>query len=273
MKFRSIVIILLFAAVSLLGITSERKKELTLSAAGIKTLEIECGSGYLKVKGKEGLKQIEVEATIVIKGLDKDEIDFFIKDKITLTLKKKGAKAELVSEVKSLSSIFGKRKSVQVNLDVRMPRDMSLDIDDGSGSIAVEGIGADVEIEDGSGSIEVEDINGDLEIEDGSGEIDIEGVSGNVKIDDGSGEIDVKKVKGNVKVDDSSGEIKVKNIGGDVDVEDSSGDIKIYEIGGSVVVDDGSGGIYIDGVAKDVYIKSAGSGSVSIKNVKGKVEK
>jgi len=39
-----------------------------------------------------------------------------------------------------------------------------------------------------------------------------------------------------------------------------------------VTVRDGSGSITIDGVEKDVYIPSDGSGSVRVNNVKGKVK-
>lgn len=271
MKIKTIILILLFLSLSLFGTTYEKKKELNLSAAGIEKFEADCGAGYLNITGEAGLKQIEVKATIIIQGYDDKDAEFFIKDKMTLSLKKRGDTAYLVSKCES--SLFKRPKSALINLDVRVPRELSLDIDDGSGSMEIVGIDNEVEIDDGSGTIKVADIGGKVEIDDGSGTIDIVKIAGDVKIDDGSGNIKAEEIKGNLKIDDSSGEIKIKNISGDVDVHDSSGDMRIYEIGGSVWVDDGSGGIYIDGVEKDVVIKGAGSGSVSIQNVKGKVKK
>lgn len=271
MKIKTIILILLFLSLSLFGTTFEKKKELNLSAAGIEKFEADCGAGYLKITGEAGLKQIEVKATIEIKGYDDKDAEFFIKDKMTISLKKRGDTAYLVSKVES--SLFKRPKSALINLDVRVPKGLSLEIDDGSGSIEIIDIDNEVEIEDGSGSIDMENIGGNVEIDDGSGSIVLVKITGDVKIDDGSGGIKAEEVKGNLKIDDSSGEIKVKKISGDVDVHDSSGDMKIYEVGGSVWVDDGSGSIYIDGVEKDVVIKGAGSGSVSIQNVKGKVKK
>jgi len=49
--------------------------------------------------------------------------------------------------------------------------------------------------------------------------------------------------------------------------------MRISKITGSVVVSDGSGSIDIDGVDQDVTIREAGSGGLSIHDVKGKVSK
>ncbi|MCP5104700.1 MAG: hypothetical protein GY950_15050 [bacterium] len=240
MKTKSIllVVLLVFTVVSCFSVSHRQVRKVNLDASGIDELEIECGPGFLKVKGIDDLKDIEFKATIEVKGVDKEKVQSFIEDNVTISLKKDGNKAELVSKVASsaLSSIF-KNRQAWINLEVRVPKKMELDIDDGSGFITVSDISADVKIEDGSGAIVVKDIGGNVEIEDGSGAIQLD------------------------------------NVKGDVDVDDNSGLIKIVSVGGSVVVDDGSGGIHIDGVEKNVTIKNAGSGSVSIKNVKGKVRK
>lgn len=255
MKIKVILFVLLFVVAYICGFPFQEEKTLNLGAAGITGLEIDCGAGALKVTGSGGSDTIEVRAKIVLKGIDDDDINSFIKDNVTLTLEKKGDHAVLVSNIDSSFTSLFKRREAYIDLDVRVPAKLELSIDDGSGSIEVSGISGDVEIEDGSGSMEVSDIGGDLEI------------------DDGSGSVIVRDVGGNVEIEDGSGEIKLENIKGNVDVDDNSGSVKIYGIGGSVVVDDGSGGIYIDGVEKDVFIKNAGSGALKINNVKGKVTK
>jgi len=230
---------------------------LNLKTTGIETVRIKCGAGYLKVTGVEGLDQIEVKAMLVVKGIDEDELAEFKEDYVRLSLEKSGSRAILTSDVKSnfsVSSIF-KNKSARIDLDVRTPKNMKLEIDDGSGSIEINDMNGDIDLEDGSGSTTIENIKGNLAVEDGSGSITLENISGNVKINDGSGSIDIKEV------------------GGDLKVDDGSGSMDIYDIKGSVVVDDGSGSINIDGVEKDVYIKNAGSGGLSIDNVKGNVKK
>jgi len=255
MKIKIVLFVLLFVVAFVCGFPFDEEKTLNLEATGITGLEIDCGAGALKVSGSDGSDTIEVKAKIVLKGIDDDDVDSFVKDNVTLTLEKKGDRAVLASSIDSSFTSLLKRREAYIDLDVRVPAKLELSIDDGSGSIEVSGIAGDVEIEDGSGSLVVGDIGGDLEIDDGSGSVTVRNVGGNLEIEDGSGEIRIEKIKGNV------------------DVDDNSGTVKIYGIGGSVVVDDGSGGIYIDGVEKDVYIKNAGSGALKIDNVKGKVTK
>jgi hypothetical protein len=255
-----IVIILIIAWFFVMDASSnqaEKEFNLNLQAEGITMFEIDCGAGYLKVKGVEGLKQIEVDARLVAKGIEDDDLEEFKNKYVELKLEQDGKKARLISEIKSgfsVSSLF-KHKEARIDLDVRMPKNL------------------DLEIDDGSGSMEVSNIDGNLEVDDGSGSIEIANIKGWVKIDDGSGSTTLENIGGKVKINDGSGTIKITDVGGDVDVDDSSGTISIYNIKGSVVVDDGSGGIVIDGVDKDVNIKSAGSGSLTIRNVKGKVRK
>lgn len=262
MKLQALLIVIIliiawFFAMDASSYQAEKEFNLNLQAEGIKMFEIDCGAGYLKVKGVEGIKQIEVDATLVTKGIEEDDLEEFINKHVKLKFEQYGKKGRLISEIKSgfsVSSLF-KRKEALINLDVRIPKNL------------------DLEIDDGSGSIEVSNVNGNVEVDDGSGSIEIVNIKGWVNIDDGSGSTIVENISGKVKVNDGSGTIKITDVGGDVDVDDSSGTVSIYNIKGSVVVDDGSGGIVIDGVDKNVYIKNAGSGSLTIRNVKGKVRK
>ena len=252
MKFK-----IIFLAVFFLGATSlfayEEVKELSLSAQGIERFEIDCGSGFLKVHGQEGLKEIRVEAEIILEGKSEKSAEEFLEKYLKLSLEKRGSRAVLTSGFESYGSLFSFGNKL-INLTVSMPKDMNLDVEDGSGSIIINDITGDVNVDDGSGSMEIMNIQGNLEVDDGSGEIDVEEINGNVSVDDGSGDISVEGVSGDVSVNDGSGSMIIRNIGG------------------SVTVRDGSGSITIDGVEKDVYIPSEGSGSLRVKNVKGTVK-
>ena len=212
----------------------ETTKSLNLPAQGIRRLEIQAGAGSLTVTGREGLTAIEVKAEVVARHVPDEDMDGFLKDKVELTLEKRGDVAVLVGRVRERLRLFSFGDDAVINLTVLVPKDMPLEIDDGSGSIIVEDLAA-VKIDDGSGSIRVDRIAGEVEIDDGSGGIEIDDVKGNVSIDDGSGEIRVRR------------------------------------IGGTVTVDDGSGSIDIRDVEKDVRLVRTGSGGVDISNVKGQV--
>lgn len=223
-----------------------------LSKNGIELLDIDCEAGFLKVYGVKDLNQIEVEAEMEIDISDKEDLEDFIKDNVRLSIEKRGNRAVLISHIDN-HSFF--RRHAQINLTVKIPQPMNL------------------RVEDGSGWIEIKDIDGNLWVDDGSGDIDISNIRGDVEIEDGSGETSLNNISGYVEIDDGSGELDIEDIRGDLNVDDGSGDMRITNISGNVFVTDGSGSIIINGVDKDVTIKEAGSGGLSIHDVKGKVEK
>ena len=228
--------LVLFVFCASLAFSFETKKNLSLSADGIEKLEIDCGSGFCYVTGDDSLRSIEVEAEIIVEGRREREAEEYIEENVKLELRKQGSKAVLTSQFDDRIRIINFRTRV-INLTVKMPRNMAVYIDDGSGEMRIEHIAGRVQVDDGSGELIIRDIQGDVFIDDGSGTIEITDVVGSLTIDDGSGTIQVNNVEENVEVSD------------------------------------GSGSIYIDGVGGDVIIKDDGSGSLHIQNVKGQVKK
>jgi DUF4097 and DUF4098 domain-containing protein YvlB len=212
----------------------ETTRALNLPAQGIKRFEIEAGAGSLTVTGREGLTAIEVKAEIVARHVGDEDMDGFLKDRVELSLEKRGEVAVLVSRVRDRIRLFSFGDDAVINLTVSVPEDMPLEIDDGSGNLVVEDVAA-------------------------------------VKIDDGSGSIRVDRIAGEVKIDDGSGGIEIDDVKGDVSVDDGSGEILIRRVGGTVTIDDGSGSIDIKDVEKDVRLVRTGSGGVDVSNVKGQV--
>lgn len=210
----------------------EQVKDLSLSADGIEKLKVDCGSGFLKVSGKDSLRTIEVRAEIAVKGKSDEEAEDYIRKNVVLTLEKKGNRAVLVSQFKD--SIFS--GSRVIDLTVEVPKNIQLDVDDGSGFVTIQNITGSIYVDDSSGDLNIEQIQGDVKVDDGSGTIDVSNIRGNVSIDDGSGSIDVQDVTGNVVVDDGSGSIRIEGVGGDVHIkDDGSGSLNIRDVKGKVI--------------------------------------
>jgi DUF4097 and DUF4098 domain-containing protein YvlB len=256
MKKIILLLVLLFSF-SLFASDFDQTKKLSLDANDISRLFIDCGAGFLKLSGENDLDEIRVTAKIEIDNIDSEDVERIIDKYMQLTLKKRGHRAELISNFERknsfFSSIFNNYENVRIDLTVEIPKKLNVEIDDGSGFIEVKEIDGDIFIDDGSDYIEMHDIKGKVEIDDGSGDIDIDNVIGNVEIDDGSGDIDLR------------------NITGDIYLDDGSGSITVVEIDGNVRVDDGSGSINIEGVEEDVIIEDDGSGSVNIKDIAGNI--
>jgi len=289
MKFIMLIMFIFPLAVS--AKTYGEIKELSISSEIISSMEIECGAGFLKVKGVEGLDEIKVKADITAGNKKGEKLNKFIEEEVELSLEKHGGRAVLVSRIKppGFSIFFKKHRNIRIDLTVEVPKEMNIELKDGSGDIELKNINGEIDIDDGSGSIEVADVTGELDIDDGSGDLKINSIEGKTEIHDGSGELDIQNVIGEMEISDGSGNLEVTGVTGDLSITDGSGDIKIdkvkgdidiadgsgslwtTDIDGNVKIHDGSGSIYIDGVSRDVDIAESGSGGVQFKNVKGNV--
>ena len=233
---RTIIILSLFAAS--LAAAGEpdysEVRELSAQAGGASELRIDTGSGSLNIVGVDGLDTVEVVATINIDKIrDQDKAREIIEKYLVLTLERSGDRVELVTDFEK--GMWRSDRGANLELEVRMPAELALAVDDGSGSITIENVRAAVSVDDGSGSIKIRSV-------------------------------------GPLRIDDGSGSIVAEDVDGDVDIIDGSGSIKVARVTGTVTIDDGSGSINVRDVERDLKIEDAGSGSVTVSNVAGNVE-
>lgn len=212
----------------------------SIDVEGAREVDIEAGSGRLRIEGTDGLDQVRAEGRVCTSREA-------LLDDVDLTLERRGERIVVRAVYPtSLGSSYAR-----LDLTVQVPSDLALDVQDSSGSIVVRDVGA-LTLKDSSGSIQVEGAGGPVSIDDSSGSVTLTGVRGDVLIEDGSGSITVKNVEGSVVVEeDSSGSIQVHRVTGDVLVRrDSSGSISVSDVGGDFkVARDSSGGIHHERVA------------------------
>jgi len=207
-------------------------RDLKVDAAGIESFEINAGAGSLDIQGVAGLDSLIVVATVVVPESDEDDAVQLIDKKMRLSLDRNGDSAKLESWFED--GWLGRESSARIDLKISVPTGVTIRIDDGSGSIDVIGVEADVSIDDGSGSIQVQRV-ASVSIDDGSGSIEVSDATGDVSIIDGSGSINVRSVGGSVRVDDGSGSIKVSDVEQDLTiVDDGSGGFSYSDVRGRV---------------------------------------
>ena len=210
-------------------------RNLELDASGLSDVFIDAGAGALVVNGVEGSNEIVVVATIIVDTDDEDEAQKLIEKRLRLELERDGDSAKLRS---GFRSGWGRNVDAAIDLDVRMPAELALMVDDGSGSIRIHDIAGTIRIDDGSGSITLENTGG-VKIDDGSGSITIVGAAGDVYVEDGSGTIDIKGVQGSVTVDDGSGDIEIDDVEYDLIIEEEgSGALRYTNVRGAIHQDD-----------------------------------
>ena len=207
-------------------------RNLKLKVGNLEKLVIEAGAGSLDVTGVEGLKRVEVRATIIVPDLDDDDGKKIVARDMTLSLERVGEAVKLKSAFER--GFWGRSTNSRIDLEVRAPASLAIAIDDSSGSMDVSGFAANVWIDDGSGSINVRRV-GNLRIHDGSGSIDVDGVNGDVHVNDGSGGITIDAVNGSVTIDDGSGSIRVSDVAKDLIIlDDGSGSVSFSDVRGTV---------------------------------------
>ena len=249
MCVRAVLLVLFLPVLGFAG-SIENTQQLELPVKDIQSIHITCGPGFLDVFGVDQSDRIKVTATVKISGIAQNMLKDFWDKHVLLSLKKTHRKAVLQSEFKNENLMKADGK---IDLTVEVPKNLDVKIDDGSGAIFVTALARNLEIEDGSGSIEIRMMTGHISISDGSGTIEVTDIIGNLEVKDGSGRIDIGGVKGDVRI------------------VDGSGSMTITDIDGNLTVIDGSGSIEISDVTQNVFIKEAGSGTIEIEGVKGKV--
>ena len=206
----------------------EFRDELEITGQARGSLEVDAGAGTLAIRGRDGIAEIRVEATLC--ASDRDRLE-------ELTVELKGDRLE--TDYPNLGGGWlGGNRYARIDLVVEVPSGMNIRVEDSSGSLTIEGVG-EVDLRDSSGSIQLRDV-GSVVIEDGSGSLKVENVTGDIEVEDGSGSMQIDGVTGDVLIRDGSGSIRVEAVGGTVRIDGvGSGGVSVRDVEGDLVVRDG----------------------------------
>jgi hypothetical protein len=243
---------------------AERRVE--LDAAGIRQLVLQARAGDLDVRGEPGRTRIEAVGEACADSAERLEA-------IQLASRRDGDRVQLTAVMPDDGG-WGWSSYASLSLTVRVPEVLAVQAADSSGDARFESF-ASLEVEDSSGDLVIEGIGGAVTLSDSSGDVDVRRCAGPVTVRrDSSGDVEIADVAGDVVVDtDSSGDIDVRQVRGAARVgSDSSGDIEFADIGGDVEVGaDGSGSIRADRVGGNFSVRRDGSGSIDHSGVSGAV--
>lgn len=224
--------------------TAQRTAAIPL--AGATSITIVGRAGELKVTGARGVTEVRAKGTACT--FDRDFLD-----RITVTATREGSAVRIEAQVPEINGFrWGGRHGL--DFEVTVPDNIPLRIDDSSGELTVENVGA-ADIHDSSGALHVRNVSGDLRIDDNSGEITVEHVGGRILIDDDSGSVDI----------DDAGEVEIPH--------DGSGSVEIRHVKRNVSIGTkGSGSVNVEDVGGDLLVRSKGSGHIEYDAVRGRIE-
>jgi hypothetical protein len=232
----------------------------------IKKVVVSASSGYLYIRG-------DAAGGVKAKGRACASSEALL-GKVALESRREADTVYLTVVMgEGMGDMFSFNRYSALDLDVTVPKDAQLEVNDSSGDLELSDVGSAIVV-DSSGDQLLKNITGNLDVSDSSGDLRIMGVSGNVKATDSSGDIDIEDVRGDVKiVSDSSGDISIAKVSGNAHVvEDSAGTITISEVKFNVTVDkDSSGDINVSEVGGKFSVGADSSGNILHDRVSGGV--
>ncbi len=215
--------------------------------------------GKTIVVGREGLHEISILATKIVKAKDEESAAQLMKE-LTFDIESEGDEITVVtryprhSEERSIWSLFkGFRHRASIDYMIEVPRSFT------------------ARISMTSGDAEITSVGGDADVQGTSGDVRVSNVGGSSTLELTSGDIEVRDIEGDLRIQLSSGSALVDDVGGVLSVRATSGDMKAYNVGRDAKLKLTSGNLVLKGCRGDVTAVSA-SGDMVIKEVRGSVE-
>lgn len=159
----------------------------------------------------------------------------------------------------------GEGLDARADLVVRVPKNQTIHLGLGAGSIEAEKVDARLSVETGSATIHAKNVAGAWSIDSGSGGATVERFEGSLSIDSGSGELDIEDLDGALKIDSGSGRITLSRLrAGKATIESGSGRVTGDDlVAGVVSVESGSGGIELSRLSAKEIVFDNGSGAIT----------
>jgi hypothetical protein len=238
-----------------------------IDVAGVEKVVLRTGAGDLKVRGSATATRIEAKGEACAAKqelLDASQVNVRREGKVVYV------ETALPQDERGWS--WGNNDYAYIDLEVALPSGLPVEAIDSSGDAELSGLKS-LDMQDSSGDLDIEGIAGAVDVNDSSGDLEVERV-GSVRVRDSSGDIEISEVGKDVTVlVDSSGDMRISRVQGSVQVQqDSSGGIRIEDVKGSVKIDsDSSGDIYAGGVGGDFTVSEDSSGSIGHGTIAGKI--
>ena len=160
--------------------------------------------------------------------------------------------------------------NVSVDLDVALPKNVSLTATSARGDITISGIGGAINATTQNGDIEIHDAGSDVNVQLQKGDVRVADVTGSVRITGKGSQIEVSDVDGDALIEgDFFGPIRVRNVKKTTHYASQRSDLTLLHLTGQLELD--SGDIEISDVAGSAKITTHNQ-DIDVENVAGKLD-
>lgn len=244
------------------------QRDFDVDAAGLKTLALQLGPTDAHVEGVAGLAKVEVRGRACASRQD-------WLGQLTVEQQRDGDRLVVTPhEEHGTNWSLGGSSYAWIDLRVRVPAGLAVDIRTASGDADVRGVAA-LDFKSASGDLRVSGIAGPFSAEVASGDIEGGNVGSFELRRTASGDIRLHDVHGDARVGSAgSGDVALEHVEGGVEVGSvGSGDLRLTHVARNVQVGSiGSGDVDADDIGGDFIVRARGSGDVNHRGVRGKVD-
>ena len=221
-------------------------------------LVINNGVGAVSIRrGEEGL--VSVTATKRASGIGIDA------ERMQITYNQYGDTLDISSRMVWSLLQFGLRT---VDYEITVPSSCDVQLQNGSGRVAVQGTSGEIRVRTGSGRVDAHDLQGRIAMKTGSGRIEASNLQGLIDLTTGSSRIEAQHLQGQINLRTGSSRIILENVRGQLIAKTGSGRIEVSqaELSGESSLKTGSNSITFDGSldALGSYKFQTGSGGINL---------
>ncbi len=221
------------SGVNILGSDYDYDVNASSPAQGITRVVLENLKGNLSLKG-EDVTDVKLSGHKSIRAFNKGDADR-ADQQSTIKLDRQGDLLIVRAEEPHDSRML----SVSTDLDLVVPKGVSVETRGRTGDLSVEDIDGGVEISGGRGDVRLNRIGKDVKVESSrSGLVRATDVKGGVDLQGRGSEVQIENVKGEVKVNgEFSGTLEFRALAKSLHFTSNRSDMRIEQIPGSVVLD------------------------------------
>src|SRR6266516_3679433 len=222
-------------------------------------LVINNGAGTVAIRrGEEGI--VSVTATKRASGIGIDT------DRMEINYNQDGDTLDISSRMAWSILQFGLRT---VDFEILVPSSCDVQLQNGSGRVAVQGTSGEIRVRTGSGRVDAHDLQGRIAMKTGSGRIEASNLQGLIDLTTGSSRIEAQHLQGQINLRTGSSRIMLGKVRGQLTAQTGSGRIEVSqaELSGESFLKTGSNAITFDGSldALGSYKFQTGSGGINLR--------
>jgi len=155
-----------------------------------------------------------------------------------------------------------------VDFEITVPASCDVQLQNGSGEVAVQGASGEIRVRTGSGRVHAHDLQGQISMKTGSGRIEAGNLQGQIDLRTGSGRIEAQNIQGQTTLRTGSSRIILGSVRGQINATTGSGRIEVTSsaLSSESILKTGSSSINFDGSLDPLgnYRFQTGSGGINL---------